>query len=202
MPGAVTQYWTSLLNPNAPWQTASGPVLSTAATATISPEAAGGTGPDPQNLTWWQGMVIRVEAQGVYTCGSTPTNATFALYASTPLTALSGGTPLATTGALALPPSQTGLFWELTAKIQCRAIASGTGTPTLYTHGKLYIQTAVQSGVTGNVQMWPLPATSGPTAASLDTTIAHTLGLVGTLSQVTGGPSITCTSITHEIVAG
>jgi hypothetical protein len=47
-----------------------------------------------------------------------------------------------------------------------------------------------------------MPATSGPAAANLDTTIAHTLGLVGTLSQATGGPSVTCTSITHEIVAG
>lgn len=198
----MPQYWSSLINPNAPWQTASGTALNTAATATISPEGAGGTGDDPQILTWWQGLVIRVEAQGVYTMGSTATNGTFALYTAASGTALSGGVVLATTGALALPVSVTGLYWELTAKIQCRAIAQATSTPSLYTHGKLQIETATPSGTTGNVQVWPLPATSGPTAANVDTTIAHTLGLVATLSQVTGSPSITCTQITHEIVSG
>lgn len=198
----MPQYWTSLINPNAPWQTASGTVLATAATLTISPEGAGGTGDDPQNLTWWQGMVLRIRARGVYTCGSTATNATFALYASAVGTALASGTSLATTGPLALPPSQAGLWWRLQAEIQVRAIAQATATPSLYTHGELLIQTAAQSGVTGNVQVWPMPATSGPTAASVDTTIAHTLGVAGTLSQITGSPTITCTQMTCEIVSG
>jgi hypothetical protein len=197
----MPQYWSSLVNPGAPWQTASGAVLNTAVTATISPEGAGGTGDDPQVLTWWQGLTLRVEAYGVYTMGSTATNATFALGAAATGTALSTSI-LATTGALALPVSVTGLFWELQAKIQCRAIAQGAGTPSLYTHGRLLIQTATASGATGNTQVWPLPAVSGPTAASIDTTVAHTLGLVATLSQITGGPSITCTSCTHEIVSG
>ncbi len=198
----MPQYWSSLINPNAPWQTASGTPLATAATVTISPEGAGGTGDDPQNLTWWQGQVIRVRARGVYTMGSTATNGTFALYAATVGTALSGGTVLATTGALALPVSVTGFWWRLQAEIQCRAIAQGTATASLYTHGELLIQAATASGTTGNVQVWPLPATSGPTAANADTTIARTLGLVATLSQVTGSPTITCTQITHEIVSG
>jgi hypothetical protein len=199
----MPQYWSSLLNPNAPWQTASGVTLTSAATpTTISPEGSGGTGADPQNLTWWQGLTIRFEGQGVYTCGSTATNATFSVNSSASGTALSGGAALATTGALALPVSQTGLWWEIAGKIQCRAIAQGTGTATLYTHGRVLIQTAVQSGTTGNVQTWPMPAGSGPTAASVDTTIAHTLGLVGTLSQSTGAPSITCTQFTIEIVSG
>ena len=198
----MPQYWSSLLNPGAPWQTANGTVLATAATLTLSPEGAGGTGDDPQNLTWWQGMAIRVRARGVYTMGSTATNATFALYASTTGTALASGTSLATTGALALPVSVTGFWWRLQAEIQCRAIAQGTATASLYTHGELLIQTATPSGTTGNVQVWPMPATSGPTAANTDTTIAHTLGLVGTLSQVTGSPTITCTQILHEVVSG
>jgi hypothetical protein len=198
----MPQYWSSLINPNAPWQTASGTSLITAATSTVSPEGAGGTGDDPQVLTWWQGMVIRVEASGIYTMGSTATNATFALFAATVGTALSGGTSLATTGALALPVSVTGLFWELTAKIQVRAIAQGSSTPSLYTHGRLLIQTAAPSGTTGNVQAWPLPSASGPTAANADVTIARTIGLVATLSQATGSPSITCTQITHEIIQG
>lgn len=198
----MPQYWTSLINPNAPWQTASGTTLSTATTATISPEGAGGTGDDPQQLTWWQGQVIRHTARGVYTMGSTATNATFALYASASGTAASGGTALATTGALALPVSVTGFWWRLKAITQVRAIAQGTSTATLYTHGELLIQTATPSGTTGNVQVWPLPATSGPTAANVDMMIAHTLALVGTLSQVTGSPTITCTEYLAEIVSG
>jgi hypothetical protein len=198
----MPQYWSSLLNPNAPWQTASGTTLNTAATATVSPEGAGGTGDDPQVLTWWQGMVIRVRARGVYTNGSTTTNATFALYESASGTALSGGVALASTGALPLPVSQTNLWWRLQAEIQCRAIAQGTSTASLYTHGELLIQTTTYTVGLANVGVWPMPATAGPTAASVDTTIAHTLGLVATLSQVTGSPAITCTQITHEIVSG
>ena len=197
------QYWESLQNPAAPWQTASGTALVTAATATISPEGAGGTGDDPliPAYGFYQGLIIRVSARGIYTNGSTATNATFALYVSAPGTALSGGTSLATTGALALPTSVTGLWWRLNAFIQCRAIAQGTSTNTLYTHGEVEIQTATPSGTTGNVQVWPMPATSGPTAATADTTIAHTLGLVGTLSQATGSPAITCTEFTIEMMS-
>ena len=198
----MPQYWSSTINPGAPWQTASGVALATAATLTISPEGAGGTGDDPQNLTWWQGMVIRHTGRGVYTMGSTATNATFALYASAVGTALSGGTVLATTGALALPVSVTGFWWELDVITQCRAIAQGTSTASLYTHGSIKIQTATPSGTTGNIQVWPLPATSGPTAANVDTTIAHTLGLVGTLSQAVGSPTITCSQYVAEILSG
>lgn len=197
------QYWESLQNPGAPWQTGSGAALVTAATLTLSPEGAGGTGDDPliPAYGFYQGLLIRVTARGIYTVGSTATNGTFALYVSAPGTALSGGTALATTGALALPVSVTNLWWKLEAFIQCRAIAQGTGTNTLYTHGDFQIQTAAPSGTTGNVQVWPLPATNGPTAATVDTTIAHTLGLVGTLSQVTGSPSVTCTQFAIEMMS-
>ena len=192
--------WESLINTGAPWQTASGTTLNTAATATISPEGAGGTGADPQVFSFYQGMAVRVKARGVYTCGSTATNATFILRASATGTALSGGTTLATTGALALPTSVTNLFWELEALIQCRAMAQGTGTATLYTHGALLLQTATWSSPTGNVGIWPMPATAGPTAADVDTTITHTVGLTGTLSQNTGTPAITCTNFLVEAV--
>jgi hypothetical protein len=194
------QVWESLLNPGAPWQTASGTALASAATATLSPEGAGGTGADPQIFSFYQGFVVRVKARGIYTNGSTATNATFALYASATGTALSGGTSLATTGALALPTSVTNLLWELEALIQCRAMAQGTSTATLYTHGALRLQLATPSGTTGNEQVWPMPATAGPTAADVDTTITHTVGLVGTLSQATGSPSITCTNFLLEAV--
>jgi hypothetical protein len=198
----MPQYWSSLVNPGAPWQTASGVAQTTVGPVTLSPQGAGGTGDDPQVVQWWQGQFVRIRARGVYTMGSTATNATFILAAAATGTALTGGTTLATTGALALPVSVTGFWWRLTADIQVRAIASGTATATVFTAGELQIQTAAPSGTTGNVQVWPMPSVSGPTAANIDVTIAHTIGLTGTLSQVVGAPSITCTMITHEIVSG
>lgn len=191
-----------MLNPGAPWQTASGTALASAATATISPQGAGGTGDDPLIAAYYftQGLMVRVRARGVYTVGSTATNGTFAIYTGAAGSGSAGtaGTALATTGALALPTSVTGFWWKLDAYVQVRAIAQGTGTNTLYTHGEIQIQTATASGTTGNVQVWPMPATSGPTASSVDTTIAHTLLLGATLSQATGSPSITCTQFTLE----
>ena len=192
------QVWESLLNTGAPWQTASGTTLSTAATATISPTAAG-TGGDPEIFTFYQGQALRVRARGVYTNGSTATNGTFALFAATSGTAASGGTALATTGAFALPTSVTNLFWELEALVQVRAMAQGTGTATLYTHGALLLQTATFAAA-ANIAVLPMPATAGPTAANVDTTITHTLALVGTLSQITGSPVITCTNFLIEAV--
>src|ERR1700733_1838152 len=125
---ATTQYWTSCLNPNAPWQTASGAPQTTVGPVTISPEGAGGTGADPQVLTWWQGMVIRVRARGIYTMGSTATTSNFQLYTSASGTALASGVAAASTGALSLPVSVTGFWWKLEAEIQVRAIAQATST--------------------------------------------------------------------------
>ena len=76
------QQWVAPVNAGAPWQTASGTVLNTAATATLNPEGAGGTGADPQIFSFYQGMVVRVAARGIWTSGSTSTNVTLALYVS------------------------------------------------------------------------------------------------------------------------
>ena len=204
IPGVIKipqQSWENLVNSGAPWQTASGTTLNTAATATISPELASGTGNDAQVFSFYQGMVLRVLARGVYTCGSTATNLTLALYESASGTALASGISLATTGAFAMPVSQTNLYWDLDAHIQVRAMAQGTGTTnTLFTHGKVLIQTAAyESTLTNsNHQIVPLPATAGPTGAEVDTTITHTIGLVGTLSQTTNSPAITCTQFMLE----
>ena len=194
------QLWVAPVNAGAPWQTASGTTLNTASTATISPAAAGGTGADAQVFSFYQGMVIRVAARGVWTSGSTSTNVTLALFASASGTAASSGTSLATTGAVAWPVSVTGFYWDVEALIQVRQMAQGTSTATLNTHGRAQLQTATFSTPTGNVGILPMPATSGPTAANVDTTITHTIALVGTLSQVTGSPSITCTNFLVEYV--
>lgn len=197
------QYWESLLNAGAPWQTASGTTASTAAAVSLSPEGAGGVGADPliPAYGFYQGLILRVTARGIYTMGSTATNQTFSINVSAPGTALSGGTVLATTAALALPVSVTNLWWRLNVFIQCRQIAQAAGTNTLWTAGEVEIQTAAPSGTTGNVQVWPMPATNGPTIATVDTTVAHTLGLVGTLSQVVGAPTVTCTQFAIELMS-
>ena len=194
------QMWVAPVNAGAPWQTASGTALNTAATATISPEGAGGTGADPQIFSFYQGMVVRVAARGIWTSGSTSTNVTLALYVSASGTAAASGQSLATTGAVAWPVSVTNFYWELEALVQVRAMAQGTGTAALYTHGRVLLQAATFSTPTGNVAILPMPATNGPTATSADTTITHTIGLVGTVSQTTGSPSITCTQFLVEYV--
>lgn len=190
----TNQVWVGPVNAGPPWQTASGTTLNTAATATISPELPG-TGGDPQVSPLGQGLLIRGEAFGIYTCGSTATNLTLALWASITGTAAASGTSLATTGAFAMPVSQTNLFWSIRFKLQVRASAQGTGNASVYTHAYMLIQTApYESTLTNsNHQIVPMPATGGPTAANVDTTIPHTVALVGTLSQATGSPSITCT---------
>src|SRR5260221_375629 len=74
------QSWVNLLNAGAPWQTAQGPTLSTAATATISPQAP--TTQDfvlpgqPNGLQWYTGMQLRLRARGVLTTGGTTTSLT------------------------------------------------------------------------------------------------------------------------------
>jgi hypothetical protein len=193
-----SQTWVAAQNGGAPWQTANGTTLSTAATATISPTTAG-TGGDAEIFQFYQGQVFRVTASGIYTMGSTATNATFALFASVTGTAASGGTSLASTGAFALPVSVTNLYWTIDLMAQVRAMAQGTGTATISTSGALRLQTATFAG-SANCAVLPMPATAGPTAANVDTTITHTMALVGTLSQVTGSPTITCTRFLIESV--
>src|SRR5258708_23884727 len=74
------QSWVNLLNAGSPWQTAQGATLSTAATATISPQAP--TTQDfvlpgqPNGLQWYTGMQLRLRARGVLTTGGTTTSLT------------------------------------------------------------------------------------------------------------------------------
>src|SRR5258708_33032355 len=74
------QSWVNLLNAGSPWQTAQGATLSTAATATISPQAP--TNQDfvlpgqPNGLQWYTGMQLRLRARGGLTTGGTTTSLT------------------------------------------------------------------------------------------------------------------------------
>jgi hypothetical protein len=183
------QFWESLVNVPAPWQTNSGTTLNSGTSETvISPSS-----PDftfPANY-WYPGLVMRLTARGIFTVGSTATNFTFTLRAGTS-GSLTSGTSLATTGALAATTSLTNQYWEAGAVIQCRA--TGSSGNTFYTHGQVRIQTSATAE-----QVWPMPATNGPTAAAVDTTAAKAIGLTATLSQNTGTPAITCTQFLIEI---
>src|SRR5258708_14010846 len=74
------QSWVNLLNAGSPWQTAQGATLSTAATATISPQAP--TTQDfvlpgqPNGLQWYTGMQLRLRARGVLATAATTTSLT------------------------------------------------------------------------------------------------------------------------------
>src|SRR5258708_14770356 len=74
------QSWVNLLNAGSPWQTAQGTSLTTAATATVSPQAP--TTQDfvlpgqPNGLQWYVGMQLRLRARGNMSSGGTTTSLT------------------------------------------------------------------------------------------------------------------------------
>jgi hypothetical protein len=173
------QTWSGLLNDGNPWQTTQGGVLSTAATATISPQAPTTQDWQMPGQLWYPGAVLEFLARGIYTMGSTATNFTF--------TMLAGATTLATTGAFAAPVTQTTQPWKLEGLIRC--IAYGSTGNTLETQGELTLSVVA----TPFVQRFPLPLINGPTAAAVDLTVAKIMPLQATLSQVTGSPTIKCT---------
>ncbi len=124
------QSWVNLLNAGAPWQTAQGPTLSTAATATISPQAP--TTQDfvlpgqPNGLQWYTGMQLRLRARGVLTSGGTTSSLTLF-----PAIGVSGtlATTLCTTPAVVLGATTlTALAWYMDADITCTALGSTGNT--------------------------------------------------------------------------
>jgi hypothetical protein len=175
-----SQYWESLLNTGAPWQTTAGTALSTATTSTISPQAAGTkdfTLPTP----WWEvGKVVEVQARGILSSGGTTSNLTVLLAAG------SGPTTLSTTAAIALGTgSVSNMPWRLRAIIRC--IAYGSSGNTLETGGEFMWETSATPAFgTANTGIAPLADTS----AALDTTSAMPVMLRATLSAAFG--SITC----------
>ena len=191
------QSWINLLNAGAPWQTAQGTALSTAATATISPQAP--TTQDfvlpgqPNGLQWYVGMQLRLKARGNATTGGT-TNSTTVF----PAIGVSGtlGTPLCTTAAVVMGATTlTSLTWTLEADITCTALGS-TGN-TLVADGLMTISdTAVPALVTANSVTIPLPWA----AFAFNTyTAATAIGLRATMTAAFG--SIQCNKFTVEQVS-
>ena len=65
---AVTQYWTSLLNPNAPWQTASGTALTAVPTFTFA--GTGNPAPSATAIMNWTVTSITNTTPGVTYTGA------------------------------------------------------------------------------------------------------------------------------------
>jgi hypothetical protein len=189
------QTWVNLLNAGPPWQTTAGTALSTATTATISPQAPGPQDfvlpGQPGGTQWYPGMTLRVKARGTITSGGTASNLTVLLACGVSGTL---ATTLSTTAAIALGTgSLTALAWKLEANVECTAIGS-TGN-TLSTEGELLIgiTSASPALATANGLVVGLPLT----ALAFNTyTPATALGLRATLSAAFG--SILCNQFTIE----
>ena len=185
------QGWTQLLNSDAPWQTTVGPPLSTAATATISPQAPTTKDFVVATSYLYPGAVIETFAQGYLTTTATSTTATiFCAAGATPTTLC---TPVGiTTGTTVI----TGLQWSWWALHRIVATAS-TGT-TIQSQGWLKLLNsgaAVPANpivLTSAIGMTlPAPNASGETAAAVDTTTGMAMMMRGTL--VGANATIGCT---------
>lgn len=193
------QNWVNLLNYGKPWQTTQGAALTTATTATISPQA-----PGPQDfvlpgqdggLQWYEGMSLRLKGKGIIGTGGTASNLTVFVAAGVSGTL---GTTLSTTAAIALGTgSLSSLPWELDAQVDCtnlRTDASAAFTCS----GDLWIGTTSTSLAiaTANGLVVKLPHTSTNGSALSPYTAATAIGLRATLSAAFG--SIQCDRFTIE----
>src|SRR5665213_2082259 len=113
------QNWVAPLNTSDVSTGAAGSILSVTGVGAISPSST--TAPDysfPGGVAY-VGMVLRITAQGIWTCGSTATNATFAL-----MVGGTGGTTLCTTGPVAMLTSQTAVAWNLSVLVSFRTVGT------------------------------------------------------------------------------
>lgn len=185
----ASQSWGNLLNAGPPWQTTQGTALSTATTATITPQAAGSTAQDfilptqYNGIQWYPGMTLKLEAGLTLTTGGTTTSMTFLVSCGVSGTL---ATTLSTTAAVVMGAgSLTGIEAILTAYIRCTALSVSAAT--LSCEGQVAIPSV--GGATGQT----LGTTTGMlvslpyTASSFNTyTAATALGLRGTLSAAFG----------------
>jgi hypothetical protein len=186
------QTWAQLLNAGVPWQSTNGTALtSSAATATISPQAAGNQDfilpGQPNGTQFYPGMSLLIRAGGTLQGGTTASNLTMFLAAGVSGTL---GTTLGTTGALALGTANTSAFgWALEAVVRCTAIGS-SGT-TLSCGGTIEFPTASGANAatlaTANNTIMNIPET---TTAFNTYTTGTALGLRATLSAAFG--SVVC----------
>lgn len=187
------QTWVQLLNAGAPWQTTAGTALTTATTATISPQAAGNQ--DFVLPGFYPGLAVRVTARGFITTTTTSTTATWLLAANQSGTY----TTLATTAGLATGTTAiTGAQWWLRALIRCTAIGSSGNT--LSTQGELTAGPNPATSQTINVGaatvVLPMPAASGENAVAVNTFAQTAIVLRATLAGANA--TVQCTQFMLE----
>ena len=195
----MPQPYATLANWGAPWQSGPGTALSTATTATISPQAAG-----PKDFTvgtqyLYVGSCLRTIARGFLTTTAVSTTATIFLAAGVTPTTVATPNGI-TTGTTAV----TGIQWEWWAESRITAIAS-TGA-TIATQGRLTVFNSGAAVPANPIALTatpgmslPAPNTSGETAASVDTSVGMALMLRGTLAAANA--TIQCTQFMIEALA-
>lgn len=188
----ANQQWVSLLTGGNPQSSGAGTALTTAATATLSPQGSGSAdyaavNPPGQPYGWYPGLLIRVTARGYMTTTTTSTTATLFLAANKS----NGGSTFATlataagitTGTTAI----TGIQWQVDALVRCTAVASSgstvstQGTLSLGNSGAAVPANPIALTATPGMTL-PLPNTTGETAAAVDTTVLQGICLRGTLA--------------------
>lgn len=193
-----SQSWSGLLNAGPPWQTTQGTALTTAVTATISPQSPGGTIKDFAVQPWfiYPGAVFRLTAKGFLTTTAVSTTATiFAAAGANVVLATPVGLTTGTTVA-------TGIQWEWESISRITAIAS-TGVNTVSTQGSIRLANllaAVPSNPTLLTQTPGMtlgaPNASGETVAQVDTSSAMSMMMRGTLAGASA--TIQCTQFLIE----
>jgi len=200
----ANQTWAGLANWGTAW-TGAGTALSSAATATISPQPSANYDFPVQNGGlyggWYTGLILRVTARGFLTTTATAGTLIWLLAANTANGASATYTTLATTGSLTTTTSVfTGIQWRLEAFIRCTGVASSGNT--VSTQGELTIgsnATAPTLATTTNgLALWlPMPAVSGETAVALNTAFGGTggvpLGLALRCTQATSACTVQLT---------
>lgn len=183
------QYWSSLLNAGAPWTTTAGSALSTATTATISPQSGGSNDFTLPANYLYEGLVLRFWGQGLLTTTGTSTTATFFIAGNN---AGSFTTILTTTGLTTGTGSITGLQWQIEAFLT--VTAPGSSGNTVSCQGQMQFNTSVPANpaaIAANSMILPMPNSNGATATALNTTVALGFPLRATLAGANA--TIQCT---------
>lgn len=126
------------------------------------------------------GSTYRLTAYGRATVGTTATNITLGVYYGG-----TGGTLLASTGAVAMTVSTTNVPWRLEYIFTVRTLGT---SGTVFGNGFANLP---GSGVAAWGAAIPIPNTANA-AVTVDTTTAKAISIGATLSQITGAPTITC----------
>lgn len=190
----ANQNWGNILIPAQTVWSGAGTALSTATTATISPR------PTPNTADYnafvpaggfYPGMLIAVTARGFVTTTTTSTTLTFFLATNIGNTGTTYVTLATTNGITTGTTAMTGIQWKLEALIRCTSIATSGA---LATQGEFALYGLLASGaaLAANPQAlttgtsignaFPLPAISGETSATVDTTQTQGIALRATLA--------------------